>query len=483
MLPLAQRARSTLSLLAITSLAGLTGSPTHATSPPEPGLRWDLSLSAPSAAPPQGNDTATPWSHLLEVAAQQAATNRMADANVQAAQAQHKQVWSSAWMPRVDLNAGSSRQQQVYNGTSSSTPATAISLTTTLPLWRAADRANAQAQNALTDLARWQARSQRVLVARELSLAYLAAAEAAEQRRLAQAQLSLLQKQLHINDRRLQAGLGTMLDQLETRTRMDQTRASIRELGMRVTSQRLTIERLSGQGVRIPAGLSQTSIGTPDLLPSLDEALQQAAQDNPQLQDARARLAAARATTSARDAEYWQPTLDASATASRTHQTQRFEGITDQQDVSTKAIGVQLNWPLFTGGYQQGRVQEAAALLTRAQAGHDDAEAAAQSGLRDAYQSLTQAQVIIAAQQDVEQTASATYEAVNKAFVAGLRTNLDLLNAQQQIHTARQSLVAARVTALSAHVNILALLDQLDAQHVAPLSAQFDPEPMPESAP
>ncbi len=485
MLPFPPRIRSSLSLLTLSSLTGLAG-PAHASSA-EPALRWTFSLTAPhpgGAAPhAPGPATVTPWPALLTAAAQQAAANRMADANVEAAQAQYKQVWSSAWMPRVDLNASSSRQQQVYNGINISTPASAISLTTSLPVWRASDRANAQAQEALTDLARWQARSQRITVGRELSLAYLAAAEAAEQQRLAQAQLSLLDKLLHINNRRLQAGLGTVLEQLETRTRLDQTRASIRELGTRIATQRLTLERLSGQKVRVPAGLNPAGLTLPDLLPPLEKALQLAAQDNPQLQDARARLTAARAVTTARDAEYWQPTVDATATVSRTRQTQRFDGQIDQQDVSTRALGVQLNWPLFTGGYQQGRVQEAAALLTRAEAGHDEAASAAQAGLRDAYQSLAQAQAIIAAQQDVEQTATATYEAVNKAFVAGLRTNLDLLNAQQQIYTARQNLVAARVSALSAHINALALLDRLDAPHVAPLSAQFDPEPLPEPAP
>jgi outer membrane protein TolC len=97
-----------------------------------------------------------------------------------------------------------------------------------------------------------------------------------------------------------------------------------------------------------------------------------------------------------------------------------------------------------------------------------------QAGLRDAYQSLAQARAMMAAQRDLEQTATATFEAVRKAFVAGLRTNLDLLNAQQQIYTARQSQVSARVSALTAYCNILFYLDQLDATHAAALASQFD---------
>jgi len=467
----------------------------HADSGLDVPLRWSLSLGALQAQAPAFTPTpsamagstalanpggaagqspiATPWPQLLQ-RAEQAASNRAAEAQVQATQAQHQQAWANAWMPRLDASASSSRQQQTYNGIDSHTPASVVSLTATLPLWRAADRATAQAQKALAEQAFWQARGQRVNVARELSLAYVAAAEAHEQKRLAQGQLALLDTQLLINDKRLRAGVGTVLDQLETRTRVDQTRASIRELAMRARTQQLAIERLTGQAVRLPAGLTSSAPAWPDTLPSLDEALQQAAQRNPQWQDSHADVAAALATTRARDAEYWQPTLDASAATSHTRQTQRFEGISEPQNIRTQAIGVQLNWPLFTGGYQQGRSREAAALLSRAQARQDEAQSLVQSGLQDAYQSLAQAQAMIAAQHEVELTAMATHEAVHKAFVAGTRTNLDLLNAQQQIYAARQALVSARVTALTAHIQILALLDQIDAAHVAPLLPQFD---------
>mgnify|MGYP002142016103 FL=1 len=472
--------------LSLSSLQARTASPVATPTPTPTATALAAAIADPTAQASTGAasgqaPSATPLPQLLQ-RADHAASNRAADAGVQAAQAQHQQTWANAWMPRLDASASSSRQQQSYNGLESHTPASVVSLTATLPLWRAADRATAQAQEALAEQAFWQARGQHAAVARELSLAYVAGAEAAEQKRLAEAQLALLETQLQVNDKRLRAGVGTVLDQLETRTRVAQTRASIRELAMRARSQQLSIERLSGQPVQLPTGLSPLGAGTagtqearPGTLPSLDEALQQATQRNPQLQGSRADVAAAIATTRARGAESWQPTLDASASTSHTRQTQRFEGVSEPQRIRTQAIGVQLNWPLFTGGYQQGRSREAAALLSRSQARQDDAQSLVQSGLQDAYQSLAQAQAMIAAQHEVERTAMATHEALHKAFVAGTRTNIDLLNAQQQIYAARQALVSARVTALTAHIQALALLDQLDAAHVAPLVAQFDP--------
>lgn len=449
-------------------------------------LRWIPTLSAlPQSAGTHGvhsrgvQPEATPWPELLARADVQAASNRAADAGVLVAQAVGQQAWATAWMPRIDANATASKSYQQVNETVVRTPTTALSVTATLPLWRAADRAVARAQEAQVDQAAWQARGNRVAVARDLSLAYLGAIEAAEQRRLQQAQQDLLQEQLRITDRRLQAGVGTVLDVLETRTRIEQTRAAVQELNTRLATQRLTLERLSGLHVVLPAGLNDTHGSLPQVVPPLEEALATAASRNPALQESLAQTIAATAVTQARTAERWQPTLDAVAVASRVREVPQLDGFSQSQTSTERTIGVQMNWPLFTGGQQQGRTREATALLTQAQARRDDARQQAETGLRDAYQSLSQARAVITVQREVERTASATHEALRKAFVAGMRTNLDLLNAQQQIYAARQSLVSARINALAAQVSILALLDQLDPERIAALVPLFDTAPLP----
>ncbi len=185
----------------------------------------------------------------------------------------------------------------------------------------------------------------------------------------------------------------------------------------------------------------------------------------------------------ARQAEAWQPTVDAVAQTNRSRQVQRFEGATERQDTSTQLIGMQLNWPIFTGGVQQGRTQEGAALLSQAMARQDDVQSQLETNLREFYQTLRQAQASITVQTEVERSATAIFDATRKAFNAGIRSNQDLLDAQQEIYNARQSLVTARTAALAAQVNILALLDQLDATAVAPLTALFDTTALQDPAP
>jgi outer membrane protein len=458
-------------------------------------LRWSSNLSAASLERAQARSAlATPpsvataqlgassWPRLLSSAEDLAAANRAADAGVLAAQGLSQQAWASAWMPRLDASAATSRRHQQVKGindTTVDTPTTSMSLSATLPVWRAADRASARSQSALADQARWQARQSRTGIGKDLSVAYLSAIEAAENRRLTLAQQALLQEQLRINERRLQAGAGTVLDVLETRTRIDQARAAVQDLNTRLASQRLTLERLGHPAVVLPAGFNEGTPAMPDVVPPLDDALQLAASRNPAIQDAQALIASANAVDQARSAEFWQPTVDAVASASRAREVPLQDGVRQSLTSTERAVGLQMNWALFTGGLQQGRTREAAALLVQAQARRDDAQAQVEAILRDAYQSLSQARQVISVQRQVEQTATATFEAIRKAFVAGMRTNLDLLNAQQQIYAARQSVVSARIAAINAQVTILATLDLLDADHIAPFMPIVDTAPLP----
>lgn len=430
---------------------------------------------APTPTSPEPSELATPWPLLLTRASEQADANRAADAGSRAAEGAREQAWASAWMPRVDLNAAASRRQQQVNDTRVDTPTTTAGLSAALPLWRAGDRAVAQSQNAVAEQARWQARLSRVNVARELSLAYLSAIEAAELRQLAVSQQALLSEQQRLNERRLQGGAGTVLDVLETRTRLDQVRASLADIDTRLTTQQLTLSRLSRAPVRLSGGWRGDRDTLPHIVPPLTEALSLVPDRNPAVQEAQAVVQAARATEAARHADQWQPTVDAVASASRVREVPQLDGIRQRQTTTERNLGVQMNWPLFTGGAQSGRTREAAALLDQAQARMDDATSQAHTTLRDAYQTLAQAQQALRVQRQVEDSATATYEALRKAFVAGMRTNLDLLNAQQQIQQARQSVVSARIRGLSAQVLILSTLDQLDPEHLAPLMPLFDP--------
>lgn len=422
--------------------------------------------------------SASAWPVFLDRAINQAPSNRAAAAGLIAAQAQEKQAWINAWLPKANAFASVSRQQQTYNGLASRTPSSSVSLSATWPLWRASERALVAAQSAATQQLAWREKLNQQQVAISVSTAYLDGVEATHLRQLTQAQLLVLQEQLHINEKRMAGGTGTVLDVLETRTRVEQTQSALQALDTRIHNQSLLIERFSGLNVQWPVGLQ--SINTPNwvpplVVPSMADALQSLAAQNPQTQEAQAQKLSAQATQRARQLEQWMPSIDLVGQASSSKQVARFDGLSETQKVSTRSVGIELSWPVFTSGLQKERVKEAGALLSQTQAQLDDAQSQAQTELRSAYESLKQAQRVIGWEQQVVQTAQSSFDAVRKAFTAGIRNNVDVLNAQTQVYEAQQRLVSATVNALLTQVNILALMGKLDAPTISPLTSAFAP--------
>lgn len=435
-------------------------------------LQWLFAMGTPAARP-----TAVPdWPQLLALATERAPSNRAANAGLLAAQAREKQAWINAWLPNVNAFANRASQRQTYNGIKSQTPSSSVSLSATWPLWRAAERAQVSAQALLTQQSAWQETVNQQQVALSLSTAYLDGLEAQGLYVLTQAQHDLLAQQLRINERRMQGGAGTILDVLETRSRLEQALSALQSLSGRQQSQRLLIERLAGQSVQWPS--LSTALATPNLpmvVPSLDDALVRVENHNPPTESARAEWASAREVTRVRKYEQWQPSIDLVGQSSRSKQTARFEGISETQQVNTQSVGVQLNWPLFTSGFQNERNKEAAALLVQAQAQFDDVHSQARTEIKSAYDALAQARKTMVLEQQVVQTSQAGFDAVRKAFTAGVRDNIDVLNAQSQVYAAQQNLLSATVDALAAQANILALLGELSPPTIAPLTAVMVP--------
>lgn len=436
-----------------------------------------LASPEPSLAPARAQRAATSWAALL-AQLDQAHGVQEALARAEASEALSEQSQVRAWLPRLDASLRTDNQRQRYNGLASRTPSSASTLQATLPLWRPAERADARADEASAEQARWQARQRRHSLASEVSQTYLQAVEAAEHAKLTRAHLAALAQQARAHQKRLQAGLATVLDSLETRARQEQAQAQAEQLLSRLRSLTLTLSRLSRLPVQPPDGLSPSAtLGPGVTLPALPDVAAQALASHPEVLDAQAGVRASLETARARDAERWQPTLDATASHSRTRQTQRFEGLSERQDIRTDAVGLVLNWPLFSSGLQDARQREAAALLSAAQARLDDAESRVSAQLQDAYQRHEQALRQQVRQEAVLASAQATLQAVQKAWLAGLRSTTELLDAQQRLHDARMAHASARVATVQAGSDALALLGLLDGTHIAPWLDLFEPAP------
>jgi outer membrane protein len=142
--------------------------------------------------------------------------------------------------------------------------------------------------------------------------------------------------------------------------------------------------------------------------------------------------------------------------------------------VPSTGIGVQLAVPLATGGVGQARIREADALADAARAQLDDATRVLQTELEKGYLDLRRTLEQWRIQTGVLATANASLAATRKAFDAGARSNIDLLNSQQLTFSTRRDLLATRIAVLSAQLRILSLVGDLDIGSLARLEAAFE---------
>jgi len=113
-------------------------------------------------------------------------------------------------------------------------------------------------------------------------------------------------------------------------------------------------------------------------------------------------------------------------------------------DSTNKSIGVQLNMPLFQGGVVNSRWREAEANRERARQELENARRNVAQQTRQAYLGVVSGIAQVQALQQALTSSESVLEASKLGQEVGVRTNLDVLNAQQQLFSTRRDLYQAQ---------------------------------------
>ena len=131
------------------------------------------------------------------------------------------------------------------------------------------------------------------------------------------------------------------------------------------------------------------------------------------------------------------PRVDLVATHSRNAADSIY---TFNQESTINLIGVQVTVPLYAGGSVNAQTRQALARFEGARAELDASTSKALLELRKQFDLLNSSQLRIAALLKAEQSALQLIEATQRSISGGVRINLDLLNATQQLFTTRRDL-------------------------------------------
>lgn len=283
-----------------------------------------------------------------------------------------------------------------------------------------------------------------------------------------QSQQDAYQAQMAFAEKAFKAGRGTRTDIDEAISRFDLIRAQALELDYRREQALDTLSKIVGRPL---TPLSQLDPNQIDLIPPnpvrLENWIQTAEENNARLQSLRANVEAA-------ELEIWKarsghlPTVDLIAQHSSS-ESDSDTSIGSKYD--TKMLGIQVAVPLFAGGQVNSSIRQARARLEKEQQILEANRRDIALQVRREFDAATQGVHWVKAYEQAVRSAEQTLHSTHKGFQAGTRGNLDILNAEQNLATAKRDLNRGRYQYAVARLKLLALVGRLDDEAMAHFNA------------
>ncbi|SDU31700.1 TolC family outer membrane protein [Pseudomonas yamanorum] len=318
---------------------------------------------------------------------------------------------------------------------------------------------------------RFRGKSQELAV-RVLS-AYSQALLAQERIELSRAQKRAYAERLQLNERLLKGGEGTRTDLLETQARLSLAQAEeIESLDTQDAALR-ELEAIVGEPLQIEELAPLTrQFAIPPLEPNRFETWRDMAMaNNPELKSQHHALDAAEYEVERKRAGH-MPKVSLYASS---RQTSSDSESSYNQKYDTNSVGIQVSLPLFAGGSVSASTRQAANQLSQAQYELDAQTARTLIELRKQFNLNTSGAAKVRAYEMAVSSATALVTATKKSVTGGERVNLDVLDAEQQLFTARRDLADARHAYLLARIQLKYFAGLLNEQDLRALAGYFQP--------
>ncbi len=299
--------------------------------------------------------------------------------------------------------------------------------------------------------------------------AYLDVLFAQDQLALARVQRDANLESQKVNQRLFERGEGTKTDMLETQARLDLAEAQLIESQDNLVAVRNTLEGVIGMD---PGELDRLgdNFRPPELAPaSFEDWRKLALARNNMLAASRLAVENARLDIGRNRAGHY-PRLDFVGVYSKSDS----ESLTERgRENTNRQLGLQLNVPIYQGGAISSSTRQAAAGYGRAQAELDARTNEVMVELRKAHSLVASSARKIEALVKAVDSGKLLMNATEQSIKGGVRINLDLLNAQQQLFTSQRDLAQARYAYLVGLMRLRAAAGTLQSDAVREIAAYF----------
>jgi outer membrane protein len=287
-----------------------------------------------------------------------------------------------------------------------------------------------------------------------------------------EAELKAISEQLESAKRNFEVGTATITDQQEAQARFDL--ASARHIAARndLEVKRSALAQLVGQtlpqnlrGIQEAVNLSPPQPA--DLAAWVDQA--RASNLRVQASQSAAEIAALefRRVVAAQNL----PSVDLVARRTRNDPYRDTSGNDTPGYSDTDTISLQMTLPLFNGGIALNKAKELSALREKSSFDLESARRAAEQAARTAFLGVLSGLSEVKAYEAAEKSSRLALQSNQLGYEVGVRINIDVLNAQQQLTTTQQNLSRARYDTLLNSLKLKAAVGSLTEQDIDAVNA------------
>lgn len=291
--------------------------------------------------------------------------------------------------------------------------------------------------------------------------------------RIRQENVNVLTRQLQESNARFDVGEVTRTDVAQSQARLSQAQALLQSATAQLAVTRATYATLVGQN---PGDLAPEPSLAYMLPTDPDDAYKVAEQFNPQLraqefaeQASRARLAGAHAER--------MPNVSASVTygfGGPAIPNRPLDPFESQLYARSTRATINATVPLFNGGLTSSRIRQA---VERNNADRITVEGVRRNVLQSVttfWSQLIAARSNIASSEEQTRAARIAAEGTRQEQQVGLRTTIDVLNAEQELRQAELNQVTSRRDEYVAAANVLSVMGRLEGRNLVPTAPQYD---------
>lgn len=351
---------------------------------------------------------------------------------------------------------------------SSADPQTQIGVEMRHPLYNKTANVSYEQSKLVADQAEIQFQQSQQDLILKVAEPYFGILSAQQSVAVAQAQRAAFSESLDRANLAFKIGTANITDKLEAQARFDLARASEIDASNALEIAKQSLKVVVGE---LPPALRGVPENAP--LPPLEPKdvnswTELALQHNIQLRSAISGSEIAQQEVERRKSDK-MPTIDLVASAGNNF---AHSSLLDANTITTSlSAGVRFAMPLYTGGGMESLVREASSNREEARQRVQEAQRQVIYQTQQAFLRAQSGNLRIEALKQAVASNQSALDATKKGLEVGIRTNLDVLNAQQQFFSTKRDLVVARHEFLLNILKLRAASGSLNDEHVAALNS------------